>query len=101
MFFSVSLLSGGCIVPPPTPPPDTTVKLVNETSLTVDANFYISADASDEGGLFVSGNLYTAYSDRPIPTLGPRQTVSFPLACDLIRSIGVSRPIFADRRAVG
>ena len=76
--------------------PEVIVELVNETGLTVDANFFISADASDEGGLFVSGNLFTEYSDRPIPTLGARMTVSFALACDRIRSMGVSRPVFVN-----
>ena len=88
----------GCVVvsPAPPPPPETMIELVNETGLTVDANFFISSDASDAGGLLISGNLFTEYSDRPIPTLGARKTVRFALACDRIRSMGVSRPIFVN-----
>ncbi len=41
-------------------------------------------------------DLFTEYSDRPIPTLGARMTVSFALACDRIRSMGVSRPVFVN-----
>ena len=93
---SLAALVTGCIVTPPPapPPPETTVELINETGLTVDANFYISGDATDEGGLFVSGNLFTEYSHRPIPTLAPSDTVSFLLACDRIASMGVLRPVF-------
>lgn len=91
---SLAVLVTGCMVAPPPPPPETTVELMNETGLTIDANFYISGDATDEGGLFISGNLFTEYADRPIPTLGPRDSVSFLLACDRIASMGVLRPVF-------
>ena len=97
VIIAAGLMAAGCVVvPPASPPPETMIELVNETGLTVDANFFISSDASDAGGLLISGNLFTEYSDRPIPTLGARKTVRFALACDRIRSIGVSRPIFVN-----
>jgi hypothetical protein len=90
---------GGCITivePPPPPPPDTTVELVNETGFVLDPNFYVSADSTDEGGLFVSANRVTSFSSRAIPTLGGNSRATLTFACDEIRSMGVWRPVFSD-----
>lgn len=62
----------------------------------MDANFYVSAEASDEGGLFVGPNLYTDWTTRAIPTLRRGERVTFTLECDQIAAMGVLRPFFSN-----
>jgi hypothetical protein len=91
-------LTGGCIVQNNEDPGPTTITvvLVNETNFVLDANFFASPTATNTDGLFVQANIYTGYSDKPIPTVAARQTVSFELACGDARSIGVSHPVFSN-----
>ncbi len=96
------LSTAGCVAfvepppPPPPPPPETTVELINESGFVLDPNFYISADSTDDGGLFVSGNLVTSFSDRAIATIGANSRVTLTFDCGEIRSMGVRRPVFSD-----
>ncbi|MCG3126825.1 MAG: hypothetical protein CHACPFDD_01680 [Phycisphaerae bacterium] len=76
------------------PPAPSYIELINLTGLVIDANFFISGSATDEVGLFVRENIYTAYSTHVIPTLGAHETAAFFLECDATRSIGVRRPVF-------
>lgn len=96
---TLAALSPGCIIVREdggdvVPPPPTYVELINLTGLVIDANFFISASATDDVGLFIRENIYTAYSTRVIPTLGSHETAAFFLNCDATRSIGVRRPVF-------
>lgn len=100
VLLAAAVSSGGCIVtvePDPTPTPTpVTIELVNETGFVIDANFFANASATDASGLFIAGNIFTGYSDKAIPTMGAGQTVSFELACDAVRSLGVRRPVFVN-----
>jgi len=89
----LSLLAACPLPPGPEPTGPVSFELVNDTDLFVDANFFRSSSAGSAAELFVQPNIYTGYSSKPIPTLDPRQTVSFSLECEEVAALGVRRPV--------
>ncbi len=90
----IGLGGAGCSPPPPEP---VHVRLVNNSSFTVDPFFYLSSTATSANQLFISGNHYTAWKgDRVIPTLKPREKVEFSLEC----TAAAKQPVFTVPGAV-
>jgi len=83
--------ASGCIVQTE-PPAPVVVEFVNQTSLDVQPNFYVSASATTMATLFVAANLDTSFINRPFPEMRAGETASVSLACDEVASFGVSRP---------
>ncbi|MBU0641302.1 MAG: hypothetical protein KKB50_20785 [Planctomycetes bacterium] len=95
---------GGCIAqitPAPPPPDPVAIELVNQTGYVLDANFFISATATDATSLFVPGNKYTDYTTRPSRTMEPNGSASFELDCDLVAALGVLEPVFSNEIGIG
>jgi hypothetical protein len=76
-----------------TPPEPVTVELVNQTSLNVVPNLFVSAGAADAASLFSdSANLYADFVDRPIRELRPAEVVSLTFDCEAAASLGSHFP---------
>jgi len=90
---SVSVLAG-CFEALVDVPTQITVKLANETGLTVDPHLYASdTDVSSED-LFVATNIYANFDGSTVIDSGKIVTVVF--ACDQAETIGSRQALFAD-----
>jgi hypothetical protein len=83
----------GCVPPEPAgPPPPLRIEFVNGTALDLTPNFYYSDSAADAPSLFVVAHLNTSFIQRPFAEIPSRGTAHTVLACERVRSLGVSRP---------
>lgn len=101
---------GGCVIEIDPPPPSgggggggggtpTTIRvvLINDTSLTLDPQIYVTENAvTDLDHLFTRSNKYTRYGIGTIGLLGGRDSDSFTLACDDTRVLGTLGGAFGD-----
>lgn len=92
---AAAVLAGlvGCVpLEPAGPPPPVRIEFVNETALDLTPNFYYSDSAADAPSLFVVAHLNTSFIQRQFAEIPSRGTAHTVLACERVRSLGVSRP---------
>lgn len=103
----VTALLGGCIIQVsdnqndnnnggPPPAQKITVRIVNDSNTTLDAEIYISATPATVDELFAAGNKFTAFGVGTLGLLGADSSATIEIDCANIRVIGTKGGRFGD-----
>lgn len=76
--------------------PVITVRIVNDSDVTLDPEIFVSADPVTVDELIQAANKYTAYGVGTLGILGPRSADEFALTCSQARVIATAGGKFGD-----
>ncbi|MBI5863953.1 MAG: hypothetical protein HZB38_05510 [Planctomycetes bacterium] len=92
---AIAFLTRGCVISPV--PEPIVVELINETSLDVTPNLFVSSAEVDSATLFGdTANRILTFTDRPFPELRAGETATVEFTCEQIARVGVLQPVLFD-----